>query len=566
MRCDDSLICTRQALIISTETTRRYSGNVSTGNLPLWMSASARCRYRNFSFSGSDVTSSMTAMSARCFLHSSPSVGVSVPSTSIQVKGISHVRRVSVKGHAIVLFIPRLIYFRKKICESLPIQIDWGVPIFNMPESAKREVYLDYAGATPMDAQVKLAMEPYWELEFGNPSALYRKGRIAKDAVDAARKTIAGILHARESEIIFTAGSTEADNLAMFGVIRAVKPILVANKLGGHVIISAIEHHVVLNSVEALIKEGVARSLAPVDKDGITDVAALEKLIRPDTILVSVMYANNEIGTIQPLGEIAKVIRKVREERKKENNPLPIYFHSDGAQAAGALDLDVQKLGVDLFVISSSKVYGPKGVAVLYIRRGTRIAPIYFGGGQEGNLRSGTENVPVIVGFAKALGIAEDMREKENARLAELRDYFISRLTKEIPKTILNGSQRSRLPNNVNVTVLDIEGEAAVLYLDAHGISISTGSACTSITLDPSHVIIALGRPYEHAHGSLRFSLGRSTTREDIDYVMEVLPKVVARLRQISPVNMEIGQESISHPEAFAGQGAKVKVGGKTYK
>ena len=427
-----------------------------------------------------------------------------------------------------------------------------------------REVYLDCAATTPLDPRVKAAMEPYWDVSYGNPSALYRQGRLAKEAVDQARERVARILHCRADEIIFTAGGTEADNIAIFGA-TAMFPFDAAQGKR-HLITTAIEHHAGLRSFEALGREGWEVTYLPVSEDGLVGPAAVRAAIRPDTLLVSVMYANNEVGTIQPLGEIAKVIRKVREERKKENNPLPIYFHSDGAQAAGALDLDVQKLGVDLFVISSSKVYGPKGVAVLYIRRGTRIAPIYFGGGQEGNLRSGTENVPVIVGFAKALGIAEDMREKENARLAELRDYFISRLTKEIPKTILNGSQRSRLPNNVNVTVLDIEGEAAVLYLDAHGISISTGSACTSITLDPSHVIIALGRPYEHAHGSLRFSLGRSTTREDIDYVMEVLPKVVARLRQISPVNMEIGQESISHPEAFAGQGAKVKVGGKTYK
>src|SRR3989344_5260209 len=276
----------------------------------------------------------------------------------------------------------------------------------------KRNVYMDYAGGTPVDPQVKLAMEPFWTDDFGNPSALYRAGRVAKDAVDAARKTIAGILHSAESEIIFTAGSTEADNLALFGIVRSLKPALSGK---GHVIISAIEHHVVLNSADALKKEGIELSLAPVDKEGITKLDELEKLIRPDTILVSIMYANNEIGPIQPLGDISKIIRRVREERKKENNPLPIYFHSDAAQAAGALDLDVQKLGVDLLVISSSKVYGPKGVAALYIRRGTRVAPIYFGGGQEGNLRSGTENVPAILGVGTALENAEQIKDKENA-------------------------------------------------------------------------------------------------------------------------------------------------------
>ena len=433
-----------------------------------------------------------------------------------------------------------------------------------MLKDVKRYVYMDYSSATPVDPRVKLAMEPYFSESFGNPSALYRTGRVAKDAIDTARKTIAGILNASESEIIFAAGSTEADNLALFGAVKALKSAL--SQGGGHIIVSAIEHHVVVNSAEALKKEGYAVSLAGVGKGGITKLDELGNLIRPDTVLVSIMYANNEIGTIQPIAKIAKIIQKAREARKADQNPLPIYFHSDAAQAAGALDLDVQKLGVDLFVVSGSKIYGPKGIAALYIRRGTRVAPIYYGGGQEGNLRSGTENVPAIVGLAEALRIAEEMKEKENARLAELRDYFIKRLTTEIPKTILNGHPADRLPNNVNVSILDIEGEAAVLYLDAEGIEISTGSACTSTTLDPSHVILALGRPYEHAHGSLRFSLGRKTTKEDIDYVMEVLPQVIARLRQISPVRMEVGQDHISHPEAFAGQGAKVKAKGRTYK
>ncbi|MBI2055239.1 MAG: cysteine desulfurase [Candidatus Sungbacteria bacterium] len=446
-------------------------------------------------------------------------------------------------------------------------------------------VYMDYAGATPMDPRVKLAMEPYFEDKFGNPAALYRAGRIAKEAMDNARKTIAKILNAGESEIIFTAGSTEADNLAVFGTAAAVfprngqrynRPSYCTNKEmegsgesvvdAGHIIISAIEHHVVLNAAEELKRQGFEISLAPVDAEGITKLGELAGLIRPDTFLISVMYANNEIGTIQPLAEIGKLVKKVRAERKSAGNETPIYFHSDGAQATGALDLDVQKLGVDLFVISGSKIYGPKGVAALFVRRGTRVKPLTFGGGQEGNLRSGTENVPAIVGLAKALEIAEEMKEKENSWLTELRDYFIKRLTTEIPKTILNGHSSERLPNNVNVSILDIEGEAAVLYLDAKGIAISTGSACTSLTLDPSHVILALLRPYEHAHSSLRFSLGRSTTREDIDYVMSVLPKIVMRLREISPLNMSVDQKEMSHPEAFAGQRAKVKVGGRTYK
>ncbi|MBI3627174.1 MAG: cysteine desulfurase [Candidatus Sungbacteria bacterium] len=433
-------------------------------------------------------------------------------------------------------------------------------------------VYLDYAGATPMDPEVKHAMEPYFEDKFGNPAALYRDGRLAKDAIDESRKTIARILNCRESEIIFTAGSTEADNIALFGVAEAVagnRAWGIGNG-NGHLIISAIEHHVVLNSAEALKRKGFEVSLAPVDAEGIVNLDELKKLIRSDTFLVSVMYANNEIGTIQPLYEIGKIIKQVREARKASGNNLPIYFHSDGAQAVGACDLDTQKPGLDLFVISGSKIYGPKAIGALYIRRGTPVRPMFFGGGQENNLRSGTENVPAIVGLAKALELAEAKRNPptggENTRLIKLRDYFIKRLVTEIPKTILNGHATRRLPNNVNVSILDIEGEAAVLYLDAHSISISTGSACTSLTLDPSHVILALGRPYEHAHSSLRFSLGRKTTKEDIDYVMEVLPQVIARLRQISPLNMKVDQKEISHPEAFAGQGARVKVGGQKYK
>ena len=288
--------------------------------------------------------------------------------------------------------------------------------------------------------------------------------------------------------------------------------------------------------------------------------------MRPDTILVSIMYANNEIGTIEPIAEIGKIIKEIRTERKAAGNQVPLFFHTDACQAAGALGMEVDKLGLDLLAINASKMYGPKGVGALYVRKGTRVKPLIHGGGQENNLRSGTENVPGIVGFAKAFELAQAEREKENARLIELRDYLMDRLLKEIPKTVLNGHPTKRLPNNVNVSVLDIEGEAVILYLDSKGVYISTGSACTSTTLDPSHVILALGRPYEYAHGSLRFTLGKRTTKDDLDYVMEVFPGIVEKLCRISPVRMEVGQAVVSHPEAFAGQGSKIKVGGKSYK
>ena len=423
-----------------------------------------------------------------------------------------------------------------------------------------KEIYLDHAAATPLDPRVKQAMEPSWDLAYGNPSALYRQGRLAKDAVDAARAGVARILNCKADEVIFTAGGTEADNIAIFGAARMF------TGQGKHLITTAFEHHAGLKSFEALEREGWEVTRLSVGEDGIVDPSSLRAAIRPDTFFISVMYANNEIGTIQPIEEIGRILKGERRTRITQGNQLPLYFHCDASQAAGFCELDVQKLGVDLMSLNGGKIYGPKGSGCLCVRSGVRLKPIYHGGGQEKNLRSGTENVPGIVGFVKALEIAEAEREPESARLTGLRDYLIGRLTAEIPKTVLNGHPSQRLPNNVNVSILDIEGEAVILYLDAKGIAISTGSACTSTTLDPSHVILALGKPYEYAHSSLRFTLGRSTTREDLDYVMEVLPGIVTTLRQISPVRMEVGQKTISHPEAFAGQGARVKVGGKHYK
>jgi len=423
-----------------------------------------------------------------------------------------------------------------------------------------REIYLDHAATTYLDPLVKEAMVPYWEIEFGNPSSLYRPGRRAKDALDQARETIARILSCRPEELTFTGGGTEAINLALFGVARMYK------EQGKHLITSKIEHHAVLHSMEALAKEGFEVTYLNVDEYGLVNPVDVRKAMRPDTILVSIMYANNEIGTIEPIAEIGKIIKEIRTERKAAGNQVPLFFHTDACQAAGALGMEVDKLGLDLLAINASKMYGPKGVGALYVRKGTRVKPLIHGGGQENNLRSGTENVPGIVGFAKAFELAQAEREKENARLIELRDYLMDRLLKEIPKTVLNGHPTKRLPNNVNVSVLDIEGEAVILYLDSKGVYISTGSACTSTTLDPSHVILALGRPYEYAHGSLRFTLGKRTTKDDLDYVMEVFPGIVEKLCRISPVRMEVGQAVVSHPEAFAGQGSKIKVGGKSYK
>ncbi|MEK9147868.1 MAG: cysteine desulfurase family protein, partial [Patescibacteria group bacterium] len=304
--------------------------------------------------------------------------------------------------------------------------------------SFMREIYLDHAATTPIDPRVKEAMEPYWDQAYGNPSTLYRQGRLAKDALDQAREAVSRILHSRPDEIIFTAGGTEADNIAIFGATR-----LFEDK-ARHLITTSFEHHAGLRSFETLEREGWAVTYLPVSEDGLVDPEMLRKAIRPDTLLVSVMYANNEIGTVQPIAEIGKIVKDIRKERQARENQLPIYFHCDASQAAGYLDLDVQKLGVDLMSLNGGKIYGPKGTGCLFARSGVRLKPIFQGGGQEKNLRSGTENVPGIVGLAKALEIAEVEREKESARLVELRDYLTQRLVTEIPKTVLNGHPTER--------------------------------------------------------------------------------------------------------------------------
>src|SRR3989344_2151648 len=359
-----------------------------------------------------------------------------------------------------------------------------------------KRVYMDHAAATSLDPRVRLAMEPYISEEFGNPGGLYREGRRAKDAIENARETVASILNCATDEIVFNSGGTEGDVTALMGVAHAN----VAK--GKHIVSTTIEHHAVLTTLTALQKAGFEIALVEVEPDGVVEPKKIEAALRPDTILVSVMYANNEIGTIQPISEIAKIVKK-----------HGAILHTDACQASGYLDLDVKKLGVDLMVMNGTKIYGPKGSGALFIRKGVRMRPILFGGAQEGRRRPGTENVPAIVGFAEALRLTQLEREPESKRLCELRDYFIGRLLHEIPKTVLNGDPALRLANNVNVSILDIEGEATILYLDARGIACSTGSACTSESLDPSHVILALGKPYEYAHASIRFSLGRETAK-----------------------------------------------------
>lgn len=397
-----------------------------------------------------------------------------------------------------------------------------------------KRIYLDNAATTPIDKKVALAMTVCLENFYGNAGSLHKVGQEAKKVMTSARKDIAKILNCKAEEIVFTGSGTESDNLAIMGTARANK------QAGNHIITQSTEHHAVLNSVEKLENEGFKSSILPVDKEGFVVLEKLQETINDKTILVSVIYANNEIGTIQPIKKIAEIIKKVREDRFKRNIKTPIYFHTDACQAAGYLDLDVQNLGVDLLTINASKIYGPKGVGVLYIKTGTKIEPIIYGGGQEGNKRSGTENVAGIVGMTEALKLAQAKKKKEFLREIKLRDYFIKNILEKIPKVVLNGSVKDRLPNNINISVLDIEGEAMLLWLDKYGVCVSTGSACDSQSLEPSHVILALGRSYEYANGNLRFTLGRMTTKKDLDYVLKILPKIVADLRKISPVKVDI--------------------------
>lgn len=401
-------------------------------------------------------------------------------------------------------------------------------------------IYLDHAATAPMDPRVLEAMTPYFLDVYGNPSSFHTMGMRAKEAVTEARQTIAKLVHAHEDEVLFTSGGTESDNLAIYGAIRAATPVL-RERLGDpqalpHVITLSIEHPAVLEPLLHLQKRGeITLTQLAVDRDGLVRVEAVREALRPETVLVSIMWANNEVGTIQPIADIGRVLLAWRKEQK---TAFP-YFHSDACQAAGACDLSLETSHVDLLTINGSKIYGPKGVGALIARRGIKLEALVRGGGQERGIRSGTEAVPSIVGLAKAFALVQQDMERENARLIALRDTLIDGLL-QISKSRLNGHPDKRLPNNANISFLDIEGEAAALYLDAEGIQVSTGSACASSSLDPSHVILAMGLSYEAAHGSLRFTLGHATTAEDIAFVIRVMPGIVERLRKMSPVNLDM--------------------------
>ena len=384
-----------------------------------------------------------------------------------------------------------------------------------------KTIYLDNAATTPCRPEVVEAMLPYFTEKFGNPSAIYNLGQVAQDAIQQARKDVAGVINAASTnEVFFTSGGSEADNWALKGVMDAYK-----DKKGKHLITTKIEHHAILHTAQFLEQQGFEVTYLDVDKYGLVDPAAFEAAIRPDTVMASIMFANNEIGTIEPIKELAAIAHAHK-----------VIFHTDAVQAFCHEKIDVQELGIDLMSASGHKLYGPKGVGMLYVRRGVRISNLIHGGGQERGKRATTENTAGIVGFAKAAVLAEAEREEQHERQAAIRDHAIQRITTEIPHCFLNGHPTQRLANNINISFEFIEGEGMLLRLGAKGICASSGSACTSGSLDPSHVLLAIGLPHEKAHGSLRATLGRDTTLEDVDFMCDVLKDAIAGLREMSPL------------------------------
>ena len=380
-------------------------------------------------------------------------------------------------------------------------------------------IYLDYAATTPCDERVVRAMSSYHRDNFGNPSSPHTAGGRAQEAIEVARGRVAKLIGASSDEIVFTGSGTESDNTAIKGVADALR------SRGNHIITSKVEHHAVIESCHNLEKHGFSVTYLPVDKYGAVSAEEVERAITDQTVLVSIMHANNEVGTIQPIEEIGRIVRE-----------RGVVFHTDAVQTAGCMQVNVEKLGVDLLSLSAHKIYGPKGTGVLYVKKGTLMTSLLHGGEQEGRRRAATENVPGIVGFGEAVKLVEETMDEDIRRLSGLQDRLCSGLLDRIEKVQLNGHPENRLPGIVNVSVAHIEGEAMVLHLDAQEIMCSTGSACSAYNLQPSHVLIAMGLSHELAHGSLRFSLGRSTTEEHIDKVLDVLPGVVKQLRAMSPL------------------------------
>jgi cysteine desulfurase len=386
-------------------------------------------------------------------------------------------------------------------------------------------IYLDYNATTPVDRAVLEAMLPYFAENFGNASSIHSSGQRGRSAVDAARDSVAALIGAKAAEVVFTSGGTEADNLALFGSVMA------SNQARKHVITTAIEHHAVLNAAQALEKQGIDVTYVSVSGDGVVDPQDIRRELRPETILISVMHANNELGTIQPIEEIGRIAAEA-----------DVYFHCDAVQSAGKMPLDVNRLGVDLLSVSAHKIYGPKGIGALYVRSGTPLAPQFHGGHHERDRRPGTENVPGIVGFGKAAELAKMNCETDAARVAVFRDRLEEMLTGSLRSVRVNGDSGRRVANTTNMAFAGAGGEALVIALDLQGISCSTGAACSSGAVEPSHVLLAIGLPADEARSSLRFSLGRATTSDEIDRAIAIIPPTVERLRAISPRTLAAAQ------------------------
>lgn len=383
-----------------------------------------------------------------------------------------------------------------------------------------KRVYFDHSATTPVDSEVAQIMLEYMTEKFGNPSSIHSFGREVRKAIDGARENVASLIGANANEIFFTSGGTEADNLALKGVAYANR------KKGNHIITTSIEHHAVLHACEALEKQGFSITYLPVDENAMVHIEDVKKAITDKTIMISVMFANNEVGTIQPIKEIGQLAKE-----------KGILFHTDAVQAVGSCPINVKELNIDLLSLSGHKFYGPKGIGALYIRKGVRIEAIQHGGAQERNIRPGTENVPGIIGLGKAAELAKRDLEERISHISKLRDSLIAGIQERITDIKLNGHPTLRTPGNVNFSFSYIEGESLLLNLDLKGIAASSGSACTSGSLDPSHVLLSMGLNHETAHGSLRLSLGRANTEDDVKYCLEVLPEIVERLRSMSPLN-----------------------------
>ena len=388
-----------------------------------------------------------------------------------------------------------------------------------------KRVYLDYNATTPVEPEVLDAMLPYFSAEFGNASSIHNFGQQARAAVETAREQVAALIGARAQEIFFTSGGTESDNHAIFGIVSLSFPSsLSSTSCRSHIITSLVEHEAVLNACQALEKQGVGVSYLPVDQDGLIDPQDLQAALRKETMLITIMHANNELGTVQPLEEIGRVAKQA-----------DVYFHSDAVQSAGKIPIDVNQLQLDLLSLSGHKLYAPKGIGALYVRGGTRLRQLLYGGHHQRGVRPGTENVAGIVGLGKAAEIARRSLANDAKRLAALRDQLEHGLVNRVAYARINGARAVRTPNTANLVFPGVEGEALLIALDLKGLACSTGAACSSGAVEPSHVLTAIGLPAEEARASLRFSLGRHTTQADVDFALQIIPAVVAQLRQLSP-------------------------------